>query len=58
VIDSLKDAGTFDAVIITDTNAPQEIFDRLAKTLGADKILVPPLLYVCRNGQTAVTVEG
>lgn len=39
----------FDCVIVTDTTAPQEIFEQLVAKIPEDKILTPALLHVSRT---------
>lgn len=48
-LEMVKDAPTLetvDAILVTDLRSPQEIFDRLAASLPAERILVLPLLNV------------
>jgi len=49
VISSIDAAGEVDAYIITDSNAPQPVFDQLVKTVTPERILTPPSLHVARG---------
>jgi len=54
VVQSLAEAGTVDAVILTDIAAPQAAYEKLAVKLPPERILVPPMLRVGRNVRTEV----
>lgn len=41
------------AVIITDTQAPQAVYDQLIDILPADRILAPKMLHIVENGCAA-----
>jgi len=47
---SLDDLGSVDAVLITDLRAPQATYERTAAAFPPERILVPRLLHVSRNG--------
>lgn len=49
VVADLEDAGAFDAVLITDIQAPQESFDALRARFDPARILTPQLLHVSRE---------
>lgn len=51
----LGDAGPLDAVVLTDSRAPQEAFDRLRTQFPGDRILAPDFLKVSR---APTIVEG
>jgi hypothetical protein len=38
-----------DAIIVTDLQIPQAVFDRLATEFAAERILTPPLLRILRE---------
>jgi len=46
VLTSLTDAGQCDAWMLTDLSDPQAFYDRLARELGAERIVVPAILGV------------
>jgi DNA-binding MarR family transcriptional regulator len=50
---SLGDLGSVDAVLITDLRAPQATYERTAAAFAPERILVPRLLRVSRNGSKA-----
>jgi DNA-binding MarR family transcriptional regulator len=45
----LKDAGRYDAVVITDLREPQKTFNRLIKTVAPERVLAPRMLNVSRT---------
>lgn len=49
VASSLKEAGSFDAVIVSDFRNPQSAYDLLAAAMPAERIMTPPLLNVSRK---------
>ncbi|MCW9034141.1 MAG: MarR family winged helix-turn-helix transcriptional regulator [Rhodospirillales bacterium] len=49
VVGSLKDLEDVDAVIITDAQAPQSIFEALSKAISYERIVTPDLLHVSRG---------
>lgn len=49
VFNSFDEAGQIDAVIITDSENPQQTFDRLVNIFSEEKILTPSILHVSRN---------
>lgn len=51
VIRSLEEAGTVDAVMITDIRAPQEAYESLVGWFPDAQILIPPMLHVSRSSQ-------
>ena len=59
VIHSLAEAGAIDAVIITDTSAPQHTYEAYLEEIGDDgRIFVPPMLRVNRDRNVSKSVEG
>ena len=59
VIHSLAEAGAIDAVIITDTSAPQHTYEAYLEEIGDDgRIFVPPMLRVNRDRNIRKSVEG
>jgi predicted transcriptional regulator len=54
VVPSLKEAGPFDAVIVTDFRDPQAAYDLLVAALPAERVLTPPLLNVSRTAPVFV----
>lgn len=46
VVASADDARPFDAVLITDTSAPQQVYDELVTKLEPERVLAPALLRV------------
>ena len=46
---NFQDLPVFDAILITDLNNPQGMFDLLAKSLPSDRILAPRLLSISRE---------
>lgn len=50
VAPSLDVLGSVDAVLVTDLRAPQETFERISADFPPDRVLVPRLLHVSRNG--------
>ncbi len=54
-ISSLKAAPRYDAIVITDVNRPQWLFDRLVKSVPRERVLAPRLLNVSRVPPNAVT---
>jgi len=46
VVRALDDIGEVDAVLLTEIRRPQEIYEALAGTFPATRILVPPLLRI------------
>lgn len=57
VMADLEDIDAFDAVLITNIQAPQESFDTLRARFDPARILTPPLLHVSREkapGETEV----
>jgi DNA-binding MarR family transcriptional regulator len=50
VVGSLAELGAIDAVLITDLRAPQETYERMAAAFPFERLFVPRLLHVSRNG--------
>ena len=48
VVRQLDDAKMHDAVVVTDLEAPQATFDRLVRSLPAERVLAPDLLRISR----------
>jgi len=47
---SLSELGSVDAVLVTDLRAPQRTFEQMAAAFAPERVLVPRLLRVSRNG--------
>mgnify|MGYP003660193302 CR=1 FL=1 len=54
LVRSLESAGPVDAVLICDLQRPQAIYEKLSRTLPAERILTPLLLKVGLDTQTGV----
>ncbi len=52
VVRGPAEAGEFDAVVITDANAPQATYDDLAALVDEERIFAPPLLHISRGAET------
>ncbi len=50
VAKQLSDITAFDALVITDTQSPQDTFDRLCDEFPSDRILALPILGIYRDG--------
>ena len=46
IVGAISDADGIDGIIVTDIRAPQDTFDALARSFGAHRLLVPPLLRI------------
>ena len=46
VVDTPKDLGVLDTLIITDLSAPQEAYDLTAKVFPPDRVLAPKMLNI------------
>ncbi len=49
VFTALEDSGQYDAVVITDLREPQKMFDRLIKSMPAERVLAPRMLNISRT---------
>jgi len=49
VVHNFSEAGTIDAVIVTDIDAPQQTFQTLTKSIPESRILTPPMLRIDRT---------
>ncbi|MSO89946.1 MAG: winged helix-turn-helix transcriptional regulator [Rhodospirillaceae bacterium] len=49
VVNRLKDLGSVDAVLVTDMEAPQAVFDALIQILPRERVLAPRMLNVSRE---------
>ena len=49
VIRALEEIGPFDAVVITDSRAPQQTYDEMRERLPEAQVLAPPLLKITRD---------
>ena len=49
VLRSLKQAGQFDAVVITDSRTPQQTYENMLEQLAEEKVLAPALLKITRD---------
>ena len=49
VIRSLEEIGSFDAVVITDSRAPQQAYEDMRERLPEARVLAPPLLKITRD---------
>ena len=54
VVGERTELGPIDGVILTDLAQPQDTFDALAATIGADAVLAPRLLNISRTKPTLV----
>ena len=49
VLRSLEEAGAWDALVITESRHPQEVFETLRDTVPARQVLAPPFLRIVRE---------
>jgi len=49
IVAGIDDAPSFDAIIITDTVNPQDSFDRLCRTIDAERVMTPAILQISRK---------
>jgi DNA-binding MarR family transcriptional regulator len=49
IIRSLEEIGSFDAVVITDSQTPQQTYDDMRERLPEAQVLAPPLLSITRD---------
>ena len=49
VLRSLDEAEAWDALVITESRRPQEVFDRLRRAVPEGQVLAPPFLHVVRE---------
>ncbi|MFZ0693422.1 MAG: winged helix-turn-helix transcriptional regulator [Alphaproteobacteria bacterium] len=54
IVGSLAELGAIDAVLVTDLRAPQETYERMAAVFPFERLFVPRLLHVSRNGANIV----
>jgi len=54
VVSRLADLSAIDAVLLTDLRAPQETYERMAAMLPVERLLIPRLLHVSRNGANII----
>lgn len=57
VLQGVSELLDVDAIIITDTAHPQEIYDQLIKSYSADKVIAPKLLHVMPSQSDVGTGE-
>ena len=57
VVKSLAEAGEIDAVVLTHQEAAQDMFEWLSGLLAAERLFIPPILYVSRN-RNGIRPEG
>ncbi len=52
VLTATKKLRGIDAIIITDLQSPQAVFDTLSQSLSSDRIVTPPLLGISRQSES------
>lgn len=58
LVRELSSLAPVDAVLLTDVRAPQQCYEALAREVGAERILLPPLLKVARTPVSRAIAEG
>lgn len=58
IIRNLSEAPAIDAVIITETKAPQAAYEQMCAAFGASRVFAPPLLRITPNRRELIARAG